>query len=100
MAYNEERLPDAVNDTPAESDQSKKKAKKKEGNFFTRTGKRIARWFREMRSELKKVVWTSKSQLINNCVVVLVAVVISAIVLWAFDQLAMMTVNAIISLGR
>jgi len=26
--------------------------------------------------------------------------VISAIVLWAFDQLAMMTVNAIISLGR
>jgi len=53
-----------------------------------------------MRSELKKVVWTSRSQLINNCIVVLVVVVISAVVLWAFDQLAMMTVNAIISLGR
>ncbi|HHU05017.1 MAG TPA: preprotein translocase subunit SecE [Clostridiales bacterium] len=99
MAINEERLPDPVN-APAESEQSKKKAKKKEGNFFSRTAKRIARWFREMRSELKKVVWTSRSQLINNCIVVLVVVVISAVVLWAFDQLAMMTVNAIISLGR
>ena len=44
-------------------------ANKKE-NFFVRTGKRIARWFREMRSELKKVVWPSKSQMINNTLIV------------------------------
>jgi len=99
MALNEERLPDPAK-APADSEQSKKKAKKKEGNFFSRAAKRIARWFREMKSELKKVVWTSKSQLINNCLVVFVVVIVSAIVLWAFDQLAMMTVNAIISLGR
>ena len=45
-------------------------ANKKE-NFFARTGKRLSRWFREMRSELKKVVWPSKSQMVNNTLVVL-----------------------------
>lgn len=97
MAIND-RLPDQAS-APEESE-SKKKVKKKEGNFFSRTIKKISRWLREMKSELKKVVWTTRSQMINNCVIVLVVVVASAIVLWGFDQIAMMTVNAIISLGR
>ena len=50
-------------------------ANKKE-NFFARTGKRLSRWFREMRSELKKVVWPSKSQMVNNTLVVLACVVV------------------------
>ncbi|MFR7742935.1 MAG: hypothetical protein ACLU3I_06350 [Acutalibacteraceae bacterium] len=29
-------------------------AEAKKENFFARTGKRISRWFREMKSELKK----------------------------------------------
>jgi len=98
MALNEDRLPDQAS-APDESE-SKKKGKKKEGNFFSRTAKRLGRWFREMKSELKKVVWTTKSQMINNCIIVLVVVVASAIILWGFDQVAMMTVNAIISLGN
>jgi len=98
MAFKQDRLPDQAS-TPEESE-TKKKAKKKEGNIFSRTIKRIGRWFREMKSELKKVVWTTRSQMINNCVVVLVVVVAAAIVLWGFDQIAMMTVNAIISLGH
>lgn len=98
MAFKEDRLPDQVN-APEESE-PKRKAKKKDANVFFRAVKRIARWFREMKSELKKVVWPTRSQIINNCLIVLVVVVASAIVLWGFDQIAMMTVNAIISLGR
>ena len=45
------------------------------------------RWFREMKSELKKVVWPSKKQVINNTLVVLAAVAISAIFIGGLDSL-------------
>ena len=72
----------------------------KKGNFFVRTGKRIARWFREMRSELKKVVWPSKSQMINNTLVVIACVVVVGVFIWVFDAVAGLVVNGIITLVR
>ena len=45
-------------------------------NIFARFGTRIARWFRETRSELRKVVWPTRKQLINNTGIVIVAVII------------------------
>ena len=71
-------------------------ANKKE-NFFARTGKRICRWFREMRSELKKVVWPSKSQMVNNTLVVLACVVVVGAFIWVFDAVAGLVVNGIIT---
>ena len=59
----------------------------------------ITKWFRELRSELKKVVWPSRKQIINNTLVALVLIVASAIVVWAFDQLAAQGINALISIG-
>ena len=59
-------------------------ANKKE-NFFVRAGKRISRWFREMRSELKKVVWPSKSQMINNTLVVIAVAVVVCILVYVMD---------------
>ena len=63
-------------------------ATNKKPNFFVRTGRRIAKWFREMKSELKKVVWPTGKQLLNNTLVVLVAVIIVGVILFAFDWLA------------
>jgi len=60
----------------------------KKPNFFVRTGKRLAKWFREMKSELKKVVWPSGKQLLNNTLVVLVSVLIVGIIVCLFDLLA------------
>ncbi len=79
----------------------KKPAQKKEKkpNIFVRAGKRIARWFREMKSELKKVVWPSRKQLINNTVVALVVMVVAAIVIWGFDEIAYLGVQALIALA-
>ena len=48
----------------------------KKPNIFVRMGTGLSRWFREMKSELKKVVWPSGKQLVNNTVVVLVAGII------------------------
>ncbi len=74
---------------------AKKAEKNKKPNIFARIGK----WFREMRSELKKVVWPTGKQTLNNTIVACVVMVVSGIVLWAFDQLAMVIVNALISIG-
>ena len=60
----------------------------KKPNFFVRTGKRLAKWFREMKSELKKVVWPSGKQLLNNTIIVLVAVLIVGVIVCLFDFVA------------
>ena len=60
----------------------------------------IARWFREMRSELKKVVWPSKSQIINNTLVVVACVIVVGIFIWVFDAVAQLVVNGIITLVK
>jgi len=68
---------------PAKAVAAVKKDDAKPGFF-----KRIGKWFREMRSELKKVVWPTGKQLTNNCVVAVCVMVVSAIGLWVFDLLA------------
>ena len=61
---------------------------------------RIIRWFREMRSELKKVVWPTPKQILNNTLVSLSVMVVSAIVIWAVDQAGGQIFQAIRLLGR
>jgi preprotein translocase subunit SecE len=53
--------------------------------FLIRFGKRIARWFRETKSELKKVVWPTRKQLINNTAIVLSMVIAVGIVIAGLD---------------
>ena len=60
----------------------------KKPNFFVRTGRKISKWFREMKSELKKVVWPSSKQLVNNTLIVLAAVIVVGAVVFLFDWLA------------
>lgn len=60
----------------------------KKPNFFVRAGRRFSKWFREMKSELKKVVWPSGKQLVNNTLVVLVSVLIVGVIVCLFDMLA------------
>ena len=45
----------------------------------------IATWFREMKSELKKVVWPSASQVYKNTCIVLIVCAIFAILTFAMD---------------
>ena len=75
-------------------------AEAKKENFFARTGKRLSRLFREMKSELKKVVWPTKSQMVNNTVIVLVCTLIVGICIWVFDAVGGVVVNGIITLVR
>ena len=83
-----------VNAAPAKAVTAVKKDDSKPGFF-----KRVAKWFREMKSELKKVVWPTGKQLLNNTVVSVVVMVASAIVLWGFDMLASGLVHALINIA-
>ena len=60
---------------------------------------RLGKWFREMRSELKKVVWPTPKQVLNNTIVALAVMAVSAVVVWALDQVGMQIFQAIRALA-
>jgi preprotein translocase subunit SecE len=66
------------NTTTAKSTGSSSKRKIKGRN-------RVAKWFREMRSELNKVVWPTPKQIVNNTFVALTVMASAAILIWALD---------------
>jgi len=70
----------------------------KKRNIFVRAGARIKRFFRELKSELKKVVWPSKRQMVNNTLIVLLCVLVVGIFIWVFDAVASLVVDGIIGL--
>ena len=82
-----------TNAAPVKAVTAVKKDDTKPGFF-----KRVGKWFREMRSELKKVVWPTRKQLINNTVVSLVVMLISALGVWGFDQIARLLVQGLLGL--
>ena len=61
--------------------------------------KRIGKWFREMKSELKKVIWPTRKTLVKNTLIAVGVMVAAAIVIWGFDELAQMLVKALFTLA-
>ncbi|MBP3493881.1 MAG: preprotein translocase subunit SecE [Oscillospiraceae bacterium] len=55
------------------------------------------KWFREMRSELKKVVWPSGKTTMKNTLTVLLCSLCVGAVIWAFDGVAALAVKALLS---
>jgi preprotein translocase subunit SecE len=50
-------------------------------------GRKIARFFKDIRSELKKVIWPSREQLVNNTISVLIICLLTGIVIWVSDEI-------------
>ena len=55
--------------------------------------KSVVKYFKDARSEFKKVVWPSRKQVINNTVVVIVSMVVSGIAIWGVDTLFMFLIK-------
>ena len=83
-----------TNAAPSKAVTAVKKDEVKPGFF-----KRVGKWFREMKSELKKVIWPNPKALTNNTVVALGMMAVSAVVIWGFDELATMLVQALFTLA-
>ena len=47
--------------------------------------KKLVKFIKEVRSELKKVVWLNRQQLFNNIVAVLVICLFFGIIIWILD---------------
>lgn len=72
--------------------------KKSTGNEKVGVFQRMKKWFSDLKSELKKVVWPTKQQTANNTLVALVVMAVFAVILWGFDSVAQAAVRALITI--
>ena len=56
-------------------------------------------WFREMKSELKKVVWPNKKSVLKNTGTVLLCSLVIGACIWIFDFAAISVVEMILKLA-
>ena len=67
-------------------------SEEKKTGFF----KRIAAYFREMKTELKKVVWPTFKQVRNNTGVVITALILVGVIIAVLDFLFQFLVNTLL----
>ena len=72
-------------------------AEVKKENWLKRAWGAICRYFRELRSELKKVVWSTPKQVLKNTLIVIVCVLVVGVFVWLFDFVAQYGITALIS---
>ena len=58
---------------------------------------KISRFFKDLRGEMKKIVWPSKKQIINNTGVVIAVVVATSIAVGGFDYLLNLLIGLFVS---
>ena len=56
------------------------------------------KWFREMKSELKKVTWPNQKTVVKNTGTVLLCSLLIGACIWIFDGVAVLAVKTLIGL--
>lgn len=56
-----------------------------------------SRWFREMKSELKKIVWTDRKTVIKDTGTVLLCSLLIGVCIWVFDYVLVNGVQLLIT---
>ena len=67
--------------------------KVKKPGFFARIGK----WFRELKSECRKIVWPTRQQTVNNTLVVIACVIVVGIFIWLLDAIFNLGVQVLLT---
>ena len=70
-------------------------AEVKKENWFKRAWGGVRRYFRELKSELKKVVWSTPQQVLKNCLIVCLCVLCVGVFIWLFDFVAQVGLTAL-----
>ena len=70
----------------------------KKPNWFVRVGKKFAKFCKDTVGELKKVVWTSKSELWKSFQLVIATVVSVSVAIAVIDFVSSLVINAIAGL--
>ncbi|MBP7402988.1 MAG: preprotein translocase subunit SecE [Clostridia bacterium] len=83
----------AENERKAKTDPSRKD--KKEPGKLGRLFRRLGRFFTDLRSELKRVVWPDRKKLVSSTLIVLAICIAAAVFLWIVDTVLMGVLNAV-----
>ena len=77
---------------------AEEKKVQKESKEKQQAKKDRGRWFREMRSELKKVVWPTPQKVAKNTGTVVAYSAVFGVCIWAFDGVAALLIKTLLSL--
>ena len=55
------------------------------GNFFVKIGKAIAKFFKDLKGETKKIVWPGRQMVIKSTGIVLAAILVIGAGIWIID---------------
>ena len=77
----------AAEKVAAAEKQKEKKPANPNGNIFVRAGKAIKKFCKDIKGEIKKIVWPDKKTVLKSTAVVLAVVAICGLAIFAVDQL-------------
>ena len=58
--------------------------------------KKFGKFLKATRSELKKVIWPNRSELVNNTIIVIISVALVVFALWVLDSIFGLALNLIV----
>ena len=68
----------------------------KKENWFKRAWAAVCKYFRELKSELKKVVWPTPQQVLKNALIVVVCVAVVGVFIVMFKYAAQFLIDTLI----
>ncbi|MFU0832849.1 MAG: Protein translocase subunit SecE [Oscillospiraceae bacterium] len=71
----------------------------KKGNVFVKLGKNISKFFRESKSEAKKMVWPTPQSVFKNTGVVLVTIIVIGLFVFGLDTLLVNLLSLIMNVA-
>ena len=88
-----------VKEEVTKESKKEKKSEKSEGpGFFARLGTKLKKFWKTMKSELKKITWYSRQQTVLSTLLVLVVMGVSAAVIGVLDVLFSMGLEGLANL--
>ena len=72
----------------------------KKENFFSKTGKNASKFFRDVRSEIKKIVWPTPQAVFKNTGVVLVTIIVIGLFIFCLDTVLMNLLGLVMNIAK
>jgi preprotein translocase subunit SecE len=87
-----EKLPELTKETIKETSD----VKIKKENTAKKMTVGVKRFFVETKSELKKIVWPTPKQVVNNTIIVLITILVVGAFIWGLDALTSTTLSVLL----
>jgi preprotein translocase subunit SecE len=72
----------------------------KKANIFVSSGKSISKFFRDAKSEIRKIVWPTPQAVFKNTGVVLVTIIIIGLFIFGLDTVLMNLLGLIMNIAK